>query len=210
MQRPSLNSALIIGFLCFGALATVSFLGEVRAQEVVPAPAPENPAQAPAFPQTADEAINAGQKKVEEIARDLDQSQQAGDIKEGILNPIYQAAEYMSHPWFHWIAFALMTAGVVSFTLQLVLAKLAVLARMSISLSEILSDLMTLAICVVGLVLTTQAATENSNFTQHNAQVLSAAGAGAIVGLLHYIWGQRQEVQAAQGRKVAEKVIVKK
>jgi len=51
------------------------------------------------------------------------------------------------------------------------------------------------------LVLTTQAATENSTFTESPAAVLSATAAGAIVGIILYWWGQSQEVQAVEGRK---------
>ena len=58
----------------------------------------------------------------------------------GILKPIYALAEYFSFPAFHWIAFAIMVAGVVSFALQLVLAKLVVLSKGSVSIKEILSD----------------------------------------------------------------------
>lgn len=137
---------------------------------------------------------------VEDVARQVDESAQAKEITAGILNPIYQVAEKLSFPMFHWVAFAVMVTGVVSYALQLVLAKLVVLLRMSISLSEILSDALGLVISIVGLVLTTQAAAQNSKFTQSPAAVLSAAAVGVIAGFVFYVWGQRQEVQAAQAR----------
>ncbi len=55
-------------------------------------------------------------------------------------------------------------------------------------------------ISVVGLVLTTQAAAENSTFTQSPAAVLSATAVGAVAGLWFYRKGQRQELEAALGR----------
>jgi hypothetical protein len=73
---------------------------------------------------------------------------------------------------------------------------------MGFSLKEIVSDGVTLAISVFGLVLTTQAATENSTFTQHPAAVLSASAVGLIAGFILYRWGQTQELQAATGRMV--------
>ena len=108
--------------------------------------------------------------------------------------------ENLAFPAFHWLAFALMTAGVVSYALQLVLGKLVVLMRMGFSLGEIISDAFGLAVSVIGLVQTTQAAAENSTFTQSAAAVLTATVAGALVGLILYWWGQAQELQAAAGR----------
>ena len=77
---------------------------------------------------------------------------------------------------------------------------------MGFSLKEIASDAVGLAISVVGLVLTTQAAAENSTFTQSPALVISATGVGAIVGFILYLWGQSQELQAADGRSRAATV----
>ncbi|MCH7990587.1 MAG: hypothetical protein IID46_15710 [Planctomycetes bacterium] len=148
------------------------------------------------------ETIAAGTRdKVEEIAKDVDESERAHEVSAGILRPIYALAEYFSFPAFHWIAFALMVAGVVSFALQLVLAKLVVLRKGSISIKAILSDALGLAISLVGLVLTTQAATENSNFAESAAAVLSATAVGGLAGFVFYRWGQSQEVQAADGRR---------
>ena len=104
---------------------------------------------------------------------------------------------------FHWIAFAVMVTGVVSFALQLTLGKLVVLAKSGFSPAEILSDVLGLVVSLVGLVLTTQAATENSSFTKSSAAVLSATAVGAIAGLIFYLWGQRQELQAVEGRRRA-------
>ncbi len=95
-----------------------------------------------------------------------------------------------------------MAAGVVGYGLQLVLGKLVVLTRMGFSFTEIISDAFGLVISLVGLVLTTQAAVENSTFTQSPSSVLSATVVGAIVGLLLYRWGQAQELQATKGRSV--------
>jgi hypothetical protein len=96
-----------------------------------------------------------------------------------------------------------MVAGVASFALQLTLGKLIVLSRLGFSPSEILSDALGLVVSLVGLVLTTQAATENSSFTTSAAAVLSATVVGGIAGFIFYLWGQRQELHAVQGRKLA-------
>ena len=103
-----------------------------------------------------------------------------------------------------------MVTGVVSFALQLVLGKLLVLSKMSISLTEILSDTMGLAISLVGLVLTTQAAAQNSTFTTSPAAVLSATGAGALLGFFFFKWGTSQELAAADGRKAQPKSVPSK
>ena len=148
------------------------------------------------------EKIVAGTRdKVEEIAKEIEKSEKAHEVSGGILKPIYALAEFFSFPAFHWIAFALMVAGVVSFALQLVFAKLVVLSKGSVSIKEILSDALGLAISLVGLVLTTQAATENSNFAENAAAVLSATAVGGLAGLIFYRWGQSQEVQAADARR---------
>jgi hypothetical protein len=104
---------------------------------------------------------------------------------------------------FHWLAFAVMATGVVSYALQLVLGKLVVLSRMGFSPSEILSDTLGLVISAIGLVLTTQAAAENSTFTHSPASVLSATAVGVIAGFIFYRWGQAQEVQATVARQQA-------
>lgn len=175
------------------------------AQEPVP------PAVAPAPVADSPVADPTPTERVEDIARQVDQSVQAQEVTAGILTPIYKVAERLSFPMFHWLAFTLMTTGVVSYALQLVLAKLVVLMRMSISISEILSDALGLLISIIGLVLTTQAAAENSSFTRSPASVLSATAVGVIAGFIFYVWAQRQEVQAAQARAaVAQLPVVKK
>jgi ABC-type multidrug transport system fused ATPase/permease subunit len=131
----------------------------------------------------------------------VDKNEQAREVSAGILKPIYRLAEAFSFPAFHWIAFAVMVAGVVSFGLQLTLGKLVVLAKRGFSPAEILSDALGLIVSLVGLVLTTQAAAENSSFTSSAAAVLSATGVGAIAGFVFYLWGQRQELQAVEGRR---------
>ena len=147
---------------------------------------------------------NAG-ATADAVAEAVDKSEQAKEVSTGILTPIYQLAEAFSFPAFHWAAFALMVTGVVSFALQLTLGKLVVLSRAGFSPSEILSDTLGLLVSLVGLVLTTQAATENSNFTSSAAAVLSATIVGAAVGFVFYVWGQRQELEAVEGRRAATK-----
>jgi hypothetical protein len=149
------------------------------------------------------ELVDDTKQHVDKIAKQVDADPRAKEISAGILKPIYQFAEFLSFPAFHWVAFAAMVAGVVSFAFQLVLGKLVVLSKMSLSPSEILSDAFGLVISLVGLVLTTQAAAENSTFTSSPFSVISSAAAGAVCGLIFYRWGQAQEVQAAAGRNRA-------
>jgi hypothetical protein len=131
----------------------------------------------------------------------VNQSAMAQEVKTNILAPIYWLAESFAFRTFYWLAFVVMVTGVVSFALQLVLAKLAVLSKFSFSLTEIVSDALGLVVSLIGLVLTTQAATENSTFTESAFAVLSATATGALLGLVFYIWGQRQELQAVEGRR---------
>ena len=173
-------------------------------QEVLPAAdaATESPAAKPAAPDAATGiSTEAAKQQVQEIAEKVNQNEKAQEVSAGILKQIYLLAERMESSKFHWVAFALMVTGVVSFALQLVLGKLCVLAKMSISLTEILSDAMGLAISLVGLVLTTQAAAQNSTFTTSPAAVLSSTAAGAVLGFLFFRWGTSQELSAADGRK---------
>jgi len=149
-------------------------------------------------------------QQVKEIAEKVDKNEQAQEVSAGILKQIYLLAERMESPMFHCAAFALMVTGVVSFALQLVLGKLLVLSKMSISLTEILSDTMGLAISLVGLVLTTQAAAQNSTFTTSPAAVLSATGAGVLLGFFFFKWGTSQELAAADGRKAQPKSVPSK
>lgn len=164
---------------------------------------PPSPSLEPEFISPEAEIEAKVEEKVQELAQQVDQNEQAQIASAGILKQIYLLAERLSFPLFHAIAFALMVAGVVSYALQLTLGKLFVLARMSLSPTEILADAKGLAISLVGLVLTTQAAAQNSTFTQSPAAVLTSTTAGAAVGYLFYRWGKLQELQAADGRKVA-------
>jgi hypothetical protein len=188
-------------------LVSFAIVSPARSQEAPaepPATAPvttEEAAPAPAADAAPSPRVRAGDK-VDEVVDQVDQSQQAQAVKSNILRPIYSLAERLSFPTFHWLSFALMVAGVVSFALQLVIGKLVVLSRFSISPSEILSDALGLAVSLIGLVLTTQAATENSTFTSSAFAVISATGFGALVGFIFYLWGQRQELQAAAGRRI--------
>ena len=149
------------------------------------------------------QTLERARQKADAVAEAVDKSEQAQEVSAGILKPIYQLAEMFAFPAFHWIAFAVMVAGVVSFALQLTIGKLLVLARGSFSPAEVFSDVLGLVVSLVGLVLTTQAAAENSNFTKSSAAVLSATAVGAIAGLIFYLWGQRQELQAVEGRQRA-------
>jgi hypothetical protein len=193
----------IVATLCFLFTWSVN----LPAQEETPSPTTSDSATSEPFegpapadqPQT-EQVLDDVQKKAGQLASDVDQSPQAQKVTAGILEPIYKLAEFLSFPLFHWIAFALMATGVVSYALQLVLAKLVVLTRMGFSPAEILSDALGLAISVIGLVLTTQAAAENSTFTQSPASVLSATAVGIVCGFIFYRWGQSQEVQATIAR----------
>ncbi len=136
--------------------------------------------------------------KVGEMQREVDANEDAKKIANSILNPIYQLAEKMSFAGFYWIAFALMFAGVINFALQIAVGKLYMLAKFHFSLIEILSDALGLLMSLVGLVLTTQAATENSTFTQSAFSVLSAAALGGFVGFILFLQGTKQEAAAAE------------
>jgi len=164
--------------------------------------AQESPATTPVeqAKKSTEELTQQAQQQAGRIAETLDQDPQARSAAAGILQPIYLVAEYLAFPAFHWVAFALMSAGVVSFALQLVLGKLVVLARMGFSPREIIADAVGLAISVFGLVLTTQAAAENSSFTRSAAAVLSASALGLVAGIILYVWGQRTELEAVAGR----------
>ena len=151
----------------------------------------------------AQQTLDSARQTADAVAESVDDSERAQEVSAGILKPIYRLAEAFSFPAFHWTAFAVMVAGVISFSLQLTLGKLMVLARLGFSPAEILSDGLGLAVSLVGLVLTTQAAAENSSFTSSATAVLSASAAGAIAGFVFYRWGQRQELQAVEGRKMA-------
>jgi hypothetical protein len=206
--------SLIACICCFAAFSSVAVIAQEdpqptpAAQENVAAEQPEGAAESvPPEQQAVDKAKEiAGEatEKAVEIAGKVDQDERAKEAAAGILQPIYRAAEVMGSqkfPAFYWVAFALMAAGTVSYALQLVLGKLLVLFRGSINLKEILSDLVGFLISVVGLVLTTQAATENSGFTQSPALVLSASAVGIIFGFMLFRWGTAQEVRAVSGQR---------
>ena len=166
------------------------------------------PVIVPPEQQVADKAKELAattQARVEEIAGKVDQNETAQKAAAGVLGPIYKLAESLNFSAFHWLAFGLMAAGVVSFALQLVLGKLVVLFKGSINFREIISDAIGLVISSLGLVLTTQAAAENSTFTHSPAAVLSAAAFGIVVGFVLYRWGQAQEVNAVTGQRATQK-----
>ena len=154
-------------------------------------------------PSFAEKAVKGAAKaiikdKVDKVKEKIDENEKAIKAKESILKPIYDLAERMNFSAFHWLAFAAMVAGVVSFALQLLIGKLIMLAKFHFSPMEIFSDTLGLVISLVGLVLTTQAATENSAFTESAAMVLSSTIVGAIVGFVMFIWGQSQELKAVR------------
>ncbi|MEW4487732.1 hypothetical protein AB1L42_06595 [Thalassoglobus sp. JC818] len=179
---------------------------EAPTTESVPGEQPVEPAK----DEFVDKTLDRAKETVAELSEKIDEDERAKEFSAGVLKPIYAVAEALSFPAFHWLAFALMATGVVSFALQLVLGKLVVLAHMGFSLKEILADALGLAISVIGLVLTTQAAAENSTFTTSAAAVLSATIAGIVLGFVFYLWGQSQEVEAARGRSAAQHAESKK
>ncbi|MEW4565002.1 hypothetical protein AB1K70_20925 [Bremerella sp. JC770] len=156
-----------------------------------------------ARPEEVNEPAGELSEQLEGIAKQVDDSETAKETSAGILTPIYLVAESLEFPAFHWLAFALMLSGVIGFALQLVIGKLVVFAHLGFSLREILSDLLSFVISLVGLVLTTQAAAQNSTFTQSPFAVLSASLLGLILGIMLYFWGQAQEVDAVKGRTAA-------
>ncbi|MCA9173142.1 MAG: hypothetical protein KDB14_01445 [Planctomycetales bacterium] len=192
--------------LTFAIGGSALSLPAVSAQESSPATASDeaSPGQEGVLSDTAKKAgelADTAKERVEEFAERVESDERAHEARRNVLKPIYALAERLSFPAFHWVAFAAMATGVVSFALQLVLGKLLVLARRGFSLSEILSDALGLAISSIGLVLTTQAATENSSFTESAFSVLSASAVGVVAGFVFYLWGQRQELQALEARK---------
>ncbi|MBX3441223.1 MAG: hypothetical protein KF774_02360 [Planctomyces sp.] len=190
--------------IAFPALLCVLFLAAwASGQESEPPPseAPNPAANGEAIRNEVDEFASDARRHVDNIARQVDADERAEEVKAGILKPIYLLAERLAFPAFHWAAFAMMATGVVSYALQLVFGKLAVLSKMSLSPAEILSDALGLSISAVGLVLTTQAAAENSTFTQSPFSVISASATGVLAGFVFYRWGQRQELQAVAGRQ---------
>lgn len=195
--------------ICFAACLCALSLGTLVAQEQdseekpfdSAASAPKNTSEE--VKQKAEQVMDEATKQVDKIAKEVDQMPKAKEISAGILQPIYQLAEQLSFPMFHWLAFAVMATGVVSYALQLVLGKLVVLTKLGFSPAEIISDAHGLLVSVLGLVLTTQASAENSTFTQSPFAVISASAVGIIVGFILYSWGQSQEVQAAMARRAA-------
>ncbi|TWT47335.1 hypothetical protein [Botrimarina hoheduenensis] len=193
------NHRVFLPLLLILGLALTGFAwGQEAASDT---PAAVDPVPSPSVSQKAAETLKSARETAETLAQTIDQDERVQQVSAGLLQPIYQLAEAFSFPAFHWIAFALMAAGVVSFALQLTLGKLVVLGRMGFSLSEIISDLLGLLVSLVGLVLTTQAAAQNSSFTNSSGAVLSSALVGVLVGLVLYVWGQRQELQAVEGRR---------
>lgn len=213
-MRSQTNLLLLLMFaVCFvGVTWAQDETPPVKTEPAVSEPVPaEQPHSSKAesttdkIKDTAEKLATQAEAEAEKIAKQVDQMPQAKTVSAGILQPIYVVAEALAFPAFHWVAFALMASGVFSFALQLLLGKLVVLMRFGFSLKEILSDAVGLAISVFGIVLTTQAAAENSTFTQSPAAVISATIVGAVLGLILYFWGQSQELDAVAGRTSAAK-----
>ncbi len=183
-------------------LAAMLFVATGYAQEETTL---EKTADSEGVTEKAKAALDETTQTIEDTAKQVDQSEQAQEISAGVLQPIYLVAEQLAFPAFHWVAFTLMATGLVSFLLQLVLGKLVLLSKMSFSLSELLADVLGFLVSLIGLVLTTQAAAENSTFTTSPAAVLSASAIGLIAGFIFYRWGQAQELAAAQGRRTQKK-----
>ncbi len=100
----------------------------VSAQDAAP-PAAASQDTAETIRQEGDKVLNETKASVEKIAEKVDQDPRAKEASAGLLTFIYRVAEKLSFPAFHWAAFALMVAGVVSYAFQLVLGKLALLLR---------------------------------------------------------------------------------
>ena len=188
-------SILFFGVLTFGAC----FSQDAQKQQ----PSANPPTSQQAVPDS--ELQDKLKDQVEDISKTLDQSETVQEVSAGLLEPIYLAAEYIAFPAFYWIAFAMMMAGVISFAGQLVFAKFFLLFRGHLNIKEIISDTVGFLISAIGLILTTQAATENSNFTTRPAMVVSSAVVGALLGFVFYWWGQSQEFRAARGSKTEER-----
>ncbi len=196
-----------VSLFCSLVLILAPYHSGMADEKVEPAPVSaeksehDDAAPVKTLEEMTNEAASKMTGKVEEISKKVDQSADAKKYSAGILEPIYSMAEYMSFSSFYWIAFAVMVSGVISFALQLVIGKLAVLLRGGISFSQILTDIQGLVISLVGLFYTTQAATENSNFTTSPAAVLSAAALGLVAGFFFYLRGQATELEALEGRR---------
>ena len=120
MTQVSKLSAVLVAMLTMCAV--------IKAQEV-PAGAQE---ETKAAKDEVQPAVDDAVKKIDEVVEQVDQSEQAQNVKSNILAPIYSLAERFSFPAFHWLAFAVMVTGVVSFALQLVLGKLVVLSQVQL------------------------------------------------------------------------------
>jgi len=195
-------------FVCvlqLGLLSGVPLLAQESPAETPNEATESQPAEAPRdISRQVGQATDYVGEQTEQLRQQLDSSEQAQQYSAGILQPIYLLAGYLSFSSFHWIAFATMMSGFISFAMQLVLGKLAILLRGGFSLAEILSDVQGLVISLFGLVLLTQVATEHSAFTSSAAAVLSATVVGVLAGVLFYVWGQRAEIEALKGRKLEQ------
>jgi hypothetical protein len=144
--------------------------------------------------------------KINDATSKLDTNEDAQLATDNILAGIKTFGDkVVAIPGFYWIAFAMMTAGLVSYLLQLVLGKLIMLARFHFSVTEILSDGLGLLISAIGLMLLTQAATAEGLVIDRPSFVLTAAGVGAFFGLIFYFRGQTQELREARALAASRK-----
>ncbi len=188
--------------VCSAFLFSALVAGALIAQDASGASTTGQETAAAATGEVSQDSSTAGSVigRAKDIGKTLNENDTVKEISAGLLQPIYDLAQYMAHPWFYWSAFAVMVAGVVSFVGQLVFTKFLLLFKFKLNFQEILSDVLGLLISVTGLVLVTQAATQNSTFTQSPLAVVSAAAAGAIVGFVFYLWGQKTEFQASRDK----------
>ncbi len=149
----------------------------------------------------ADGIVEDASRRVRDVARTLDRNETVQEASRGLLDPIYDFSLSTTSPEFYWAGFALTSAGIISYSLQLVLSKLLLLFRGSINLREIVSDAVGLAISAIGLILVTQAAIDHESFADSPSSVLSAASVGIVAGLILYRWNHREESDALHGRR---------
>ena len=147
----------------------------------------------------AEQAPRSVGERIGDAKERLDTDPQAQQATDHILSSIRDIGnKVVAVPGFYWIAFAMMTAGLVSFLLQLVLGKLIMLTQSHFSIVEIMSDAMGFLISLIGLTLLTQSATNEGLVIDRPSFVVTAAGLGAFVGLIFYFRGQTQELREAR------------
>ena len=159
IQYPLISKYVLVAICCF----TFSDPGVSFIQESEPQGSQQTGEVIDKVKDKVVETADIVKDKAQEIGATIDESAAAHDVSQSILNPIYEAAEVIGqYPAFYWAAFTLMVAGAVSFLLQLVFTKFLLLFRGHLNIKEILMDVAGLAVSLTGIILTTQAAAENS------------------------------------------------